>query len=316
MIKATLQQMVYFKEVANLASFTAAANSLGCSTTAVVKAIKTVETSLGQTLVLRGNKGVELTAAGASYLQRVLPIMDLAQAAEDEIAIHAGDAQKILTISSIPSAAAYLLPRATGPLIKAGVRIQVISESSAKVEKSVLDHKSHLGILGNANRILSDQLKYTLLAKDYFSLIYSKKFMPEPIDTLEQLVALKDFSVVAPSPGTNLNDQAKMFLRALGFPNVKNTIETDSMPFLRGVLEEMPSVGVMPSGIARALYALGGLNYVSFDAYSPEVSVGFVTRRSEAISPTMRQMISNIKNASGLIGAGVGTQPQGMLTPV
>ena len=301
MVKITLQQMHYFKEVAEAGSFSAASGSIGCSTTAVTKAINAIETALGQRLVLRGNRGVELTAAGAKYLERVQPIVQLAQNAEDEAAALAQPARKEIVISSIPSAAAYLLPKAIKPFAQDGGTVRVLSQNSAQVEESVLSQRSHLGVLSNGNRLLSDELKFTLLTKDYFSLVCSKKFFAHAEGPEALLKDAKDLPIVVPAPGTSINSQAKIFLRSLGLDRIKRRIETDSIPFARGVLEEFPSVCVLPRGIAQALNALGGLNCYTFENLSPEISIGIVTRRAAGVTPEIRALISNIRKHSNVI---------------
>lgn len=301
MVKVTLQQMQYFKEVAEAGSFSAASGAIGCSTTAVTKAINAIEGALGQRIVLRGNRGVELTAAGAKYLERVHPIVELAQSAEEEAARQTRPARQEIVISSIPSAAAYLLPMSIKPYTQAGGTVRVLSQNSAQVEESVLNHRSDLGILGNGNRLLSDQLKFTLLTKDYFSLVCSKKFFARAEGPEAFLQEAKDLPIVVPAQGTSINNQAKIFLRSLGLDRIERRIETDSIPFARGVLEAFPSLCVLPRGIAQALNALGGLNCYSFENISPEISVGIVTRRSTAITPEVRALISNIRKHSDVI---------------
>ncbi|RYZ57557.1 MAG: LysR family transcriptional regulator, partial [Proteobacteria bacterium] len=66
----TLQAMTTFKRVAELESFTKAAESLGLPKGSVSTSIQQLEASLGTTLLYRTTRRVQLTHDGNLYFQR------------------------------------------------------------------------------------------------------------------------------------------------------------------------------------------------------------------------------------------------------
>jgi DNA-binding transcriptional LysR family regulator len=101
-----------FREVVERSSFSAAADALSYSQSAVSQAIATLEQEAGTPLIERSRGGVRPTAAGASLLGHVGGILASMEAAEAELAaIVAGRGGRLRT-ASFPSAGATLMPRA------------------------------------------------------------------------------------------------------------------------------------------------------------------------------------------------------------
>ena len=69
-------QLTTFIAVAESGSFTKAAEALYITPTAVMKQINALEERVGITLFTRTNHGLELTAAGRSFLQDTKYILD------------------------------------------------------------------------------------------------------------------------------------------------------------------------------------------------------------------------------------------------
>lgn len=80
-----LDGLVQFISVAELGSFSAAANRLGISPSAVSQAVRALEQRLGVALFNRSTRSVALTEAGARYLELVSPALREVQAAEEEV---------------------------------------------------------------------------------------------------------------------------------------------------------------------------------------------------------------------------------------
>lgn len=75
-----IEDLQYFKEVANKKSLTQAANALFISQPSLSNAMKNLEEELGITLFTRSQKGIQLTSDGEEFLQyanQVLEQMDL-----------------------------------------------------------------------------------------------------------------------------------------------------------------------------------------------------------------------------------------------
>jgi DNA-binding transcriptional LysR family regulator len=107
-----VKRMRILKEVADHGSFSAAAEALSYTQSAVSQAIATLESEAGVPLIQRDRRGVRPTSAGdllAKHAGRILTQLD---AAEAELGAIAGIAGGELRLASFPTAGATLMPLA------------------------------------------------------------------------------------------------------------------------------------------------------------------------------------------------------------
>jgi DNA-binding transcriptional LysR family regulator len=121
----TLTQLEIFSLVAELHGFTAAANRLGISQSAVSHALKSLELELGVELLRRHQSRVELSDIGQQLLLRARAMLGLANTLRQEAADARGMKRGTLRIGSFgPTSSIKLLPlilqqyRATHPGIE------------------------------------------------------------------------------------------------------------------------------------------------------------------------------------------------------
>lgn len=107
-----LQRLRVLSEVVRRGSFSAAAEALDYTQSAVSQAIARLEAETGATLVVRDRRGVRATVAGATLLQHAEAIFAQVQAAQDELAAVLGVRGGRLRIASFPSAGSTLIPQA------------------------------------------------------------------------------------------------------------------------------------------------------------------------------------------------------------
>jgi DNA-binding transcriptional LysR family regulator len=99
-------------EVVSRGSFSAAAESLSYTQSAVSQAIARLESETGATLVIRDRRGVRATAAGATLVEHAEVIFAQVEAAEADLAAVLGVRAGRLRVASFPSAGATLMPLA------------------------------------------------------------------------------------------------------------------------------------------------------------------------------------------------------------
>jgi len=108
----SLTRLRILREVVQRGSFSAAADALDYTQSAVSQAIARLEAETGAALVVRDRRGVRATAAGATLLQHADAILAQVQAAEDDLAAVLGIRGGRLRIASFPSAGSTLIPQA------------------------------------------------------------------------------------------------------------------------------------------------------------------------------------------------------------
>src|SRR3954470_10690215 len=107
-----VRRMRVLREVAAQGSFSAAAEALSFTQSAVSQQIAALERESGAKLVERGARGIRLTPAGQALVSHADAILARLDDAEQELAAIAGLKGVSLPTAGVQSAAATLVPRA------------------------------------------------------------------------------------------------------------------------------------------------------------------------------------------------------------
>ncbi|MDF2535817.1 MAG: LysR family transcriptional regulator, partial [Bacillales bacterium] len=107
----TFTQLEIFALIAELKSFTATAEKLGISQSAVSHALKSLEQQWGINLISRSQSDIELTTTGQQLLTHVKELLSISNTLEKEVAAIHGLNEGTLHIGSFgASSSIYLLP--------------------------------------------------------------------------------------------------------------------------------------------------------------------------------------------------------------
>ncbi|CAG7650148.1 HTH-type transcriptional activator CmpR [Paenibacillus solanacearum] len=135
-----------FREVAQLQSFTRAAEKLGYAQSSVTTQIQKLEKHYGVPLFERFGKGMRLTASGEALLKITAQMLELYEESQETIGRHRGGT---LSIGTIDSLASYYLPPVIQQLRSGfpelAIRLQPGSE--AQMISSVKEGELDLGLL-------------------------------------------------------------------------------------------------------------------------------------------------------------------------
>ena len=148
----TLRQLRTFKTVADLTSFSAAAQRLKLSQPSVSYQVKELEETLGLPLLDRLGKRVQLTEAGNvlyNYARRMLDVLDEATVVIEEMR---GIQRGTLRVGASTTVGIYLLPVALGAFKKLhpGLVISLEIGTRARVQDQVLRNELDLAVVGPA----------------------------------------------------------------------------------------------------------------------------------------------------------------------
>ena len=106
-----LRHLRYFVKVAELGSFTKAAQALFIAQPPLSSQVRDLETEIGAPLLVRHVRGVTLTPAGEEVLREARQILAHAARLKVKAPRQAGGAKRTLSIGFIASASHFLLPR-------------------------------------------------------------------------------------------------------------------------------------------------------------------------------------------------------------
>src|SRR4051812_16085241 len=109
-LKFEFRHLIYFVEVAHQLHFRRASEVLAVAQPALSRAIAQLETGLGAKLFMRSRRGVELTAAGRTLVERAEPLLRNAAALPAEIQAVAGGQVGQLRVAFTGLAMATVLP--------------------------------------------------------------------------------------------------------------------------------------------------------------------------------------------------------------
>jgi DNA-binding transcriptional LysR family regulator len=107
-----LGRLKVLQEVLSRGSFSAAAEALSYTQSAISQAVARLESETGATLVVRDRRGVRPTPAGAMLVEHAAAIFAQVEAAETDLAAVLGVRGGVLRVASFPSAGATLIPEA------------------------------------------------------------------------------------------------------------------------------------------------------------------------------------------------------------
>jgi DNA-binding transcriptional LysR family regulator len=148
----TLRQLRTFKTVADLNSFSLAAQQLRLSQPSVSYQVKELEEAIGLPLLDRLGRRVHLTEAGTvlyTYARRTLDVLDEASLALEEMR---GIKRGNLRVGASTTVGIYLLPAALGAFKKlhSGLVISLEIGTRARVQEQVLANELDLAVVGPA----------------------------------------------------------------------------------------------------------------------------------------------------------------------
>jgi LysR family transcriptional regulator, low CO2-responsive transcriptional regulator len=150
----TLRQLRTFKTVADLNSFSLAAQRLKLSQPSVSYQVKELEETLGLPLLDRLGKRVQLTEGGTllyGYARQMLDVLDDATVAIEEMR---GIKRGNLRVGASTTVGIYLLPAALGAFKKLhpGLVISLEIGTRARVQEQVLRNELDLAVVGPASK--------------------------------------------------------------------------------------------------------------------------------------------------------------------
>ncbi|MDI6025645.1 LysR substrate-binding domain-containing protein [Corticibacterium sp. UT-5YL-CI-8] len=237
------QDMLAFKTVAELSGFTAAAKSIGVTTSSVTKSVTRLEESLGVQLFHRSTRAVHLTEFGAAYLERctqiLLDLMDAEAHLRDSNLAPAGTVRICLPPSFGRMTVVPALERffTQYPLVKLELHLKGQTTNPIEGGYDLTVHSGRLADSRLVNRLLIRGPQKTVASPQYLE----KAGVPQlPVDLLRHNCIVGGFGPMWPFGSTRDTSETV---------RVSGSLTTDSGDAIR----EAAIAGV---GIAQATWWL------------------------------------------------------------
>ncbi|MFE4456551.1 LysR family transcriptional regulator [Nocardia tengchongensis] len=171
-----LRQLRYFVAVAEELHFRRAAERLFISTPTLSQQIRAIEREVGGPLLIRGNHGVELTAAGEVLLKTARNVLEAAEIALRETRAVAQPGNAVFRLGIVNGAPAWL-PGRIEALVKArqpGVRVTLTTGTSGDQARLLDRDDVDLAVLRLPVR-LADHLTCTPIADEELGIVMSRQ---------------------------------------------------------------------------------------------------------------------------------------------
>ncbi len=198
-----IRQLRTFVHVAELGSFSKAADRLHIAQPALSRQIRLLEAELKTDLLVRHGRGVTLTGAGAVFLDRAAGILRQIEQARADIAAEAGEVTGQVSFGMPPSVGFVL----AGPLAEdfrrtcPKVRLKIIEGVGAYVHEWMLGGRLDVGVLYQPGP--SRHLETTPLWREDLYLFADAGAGLDPSRPVP-LAALARHPLILPSPGHGL----------------------------------------------------------------------------------------------------------------
>ena len=282
-----------FCDLIETTSFSEAAERNGISQSAVSQQVRALEDRFGVTLVERGRRNFAVTPEGEVFLKAAREILEAYRSIEEELGAMRDIVAGRLTIATVYSIGFHELP----PYIEEfrqkfpDVDVQVQYRRSNQVYADVSDNHADLGLVA----------------------------YPQEKKGVEIEPAWKDRLVIICPPGHPLSERNSIELREINgerfisfepdLPTrkaidsmfsqsgieVKEVVEFDNIETVkRGVLIEN-AISIVPSDSVRSEVESGTLARTPISGNFVYRPLGIVRRRTKAVTPAMREMISILK---------------------
>lgn len=289
-----LRHLRYFVAVAEECHFGRAAQRLHIAQPPLSQQIKQLEAEIGVQLLTRSTRRVELTPAGARYLERARAILASVADAADEASLVAGGQVGRVAIGFTGSATYELLPvlsrslRAHLPGVELDLRGELLTPDQ---ESGLLDHTLDVGFLRPPVR--SELLEVRTLRREPLVVVLHET---HPLAAGES-VALADLRdepfVTYPSHHRSVvHDAVLEACRAAGFvPEAQEVAETST---LVSFVAADRGVALVPSSVQHL--RITGATYRPLAGPRPMVELAVATRREDP-SPVVQRVLDVVRTA-------------------
>jgi DNA-binding transcriptional LysR family regulator len=287
----SLTRLNILREVVQRGSFSAAAEALDYTQSAVSQAVGRLEAETGAALLVRDRRGVRPTVAGATLLGHADAILSQVRAAEDDLAAVLGVRGGRLRLASFPSAGSTLIPQAVAAFRRLHPDVEL---SLGEGEPEAIAPRLRAGEFDLALLFEFPGEDQQSTGLDKTALIHDPMWVALPVDhKLARkhnlaLIDLRDQDWVQTSPRSACARHVISVCRSAGFePRV--SFESDDYDTVQGLVAAGVGVALIPR--LALSHRRPGLVVRRLAPENPVRSVFAATPRAPAVLPAAQEML-------------------------
>lgn len=278
-----LRHLRVFLAVLSAGSLASAAQLLHITLSAVSKSLKELEQELGAQLLVRGRKGVRLSAAGETFHKHAAQTLASFGQAMDPTQM-AAETPQLLRIGALPTAAGYMLAPVVAQMreLYPHVRVQVLS--------GVYDY-----LVGKLRTDEIDLIVGRLIGRDMlgvaFEALYEEDLLmvvrkDHPLAAREHLRLddLRPYVLIASPQGTLVRISVDNFLLSQNAGGGFQVLESVSETFSRVYVQDHDAVWFVQRGVVDLDMRLGIVKALPFASPLLRAPVGLTTPTDRPLS--------------------------------
>ena len=295
-----LKQLEVFVTVAELNSFTMAAEKLYLTQSTVSSHIQAMEQALGVSLLVRGTRRqIHLTAEGERIYPVAKKILADCQNLKDLAQNEQADMPLSLGASTVP--AQYILPGLLADFLKhhPNSRYLLNRGDSSQIHELVKTGYIQVGFVGTM--LEPDTLNYIPLAEDKLVLVTenSKRFQELQRQGVWGRMLLGE-PTVAREEGSGTDRSVRNYMHKIGFPTEKLQIiaRVDNTETIKGMVARGIGVSVLSALAVQDEVAAGQLLQFEMEQESLKRSIYMIYRRGVSNCRLEQQFIRFVKKCA------------------
>lgn len=277
-----LRSLELFCSVAQLRSFSRAADAHAVTQSAASQAVLQLEQNLGVRLVDRSKRPLRLTDAGTVYHTGLRKVLGDYRALEQEVRYLASRLQGIVRIAAIYSVGASYMPEATAAFqqLHPDVEVRIEPASPTRVLELAASGEADLGLMSYCKGTRS--IRSAHWQKEPMCLIAAPEH-PLAGKGEVDLTALHNLAMIGFETTLKVRREIDLFLSRQDV-RARYCLEYDNLDSIIRAIQANAGIGILPEASVRRETASGTLKVVPCSELSLQRPLGIVWRRSGKVS--------------------------------
>lgn len=291
----SIKHLRAFVSIANLGSFTRAAQQLNLTQSTLTASIKLLEQQAGLTLLDRTTRQVTLTKEGERFYPVARRLINDFRLAIDDLQAGAEQQRGHITIATSPTANSFLIPE----LIHAyhqqypNINVSIYETGASEIEQQVASKFADIGL--GSNHSQHPELNYQLLLEDQYGVVSPKD---HPIAKLKSLKwqQLDNYKLLHLSENNGIRAELERWHQQdiIHYPKPLPIIESSNPSGLSALISNQLGVTVLPA-LASQVSAFQGLTFTPLTHPVRCRALFIVTRRDATLSPSALSILDRLQ---------------------
>ncbi|RTE10390.1 LysR family transcriptional regulator [Paenibacillus whitsoniae] len=295
-----LRQLQYAIQIANERNFSRAAEKLHIAQPSLSQQLSKLEKEIGVLLFQRSTNSVELTHAGALFVEKSQKILDMLEQLKKEMEDISQMKKGRLVIGSMPITGSTILPFVV-PAFQAAypeIEISLVEETSTNLETLTVNGQTDISLLSLPLR--EEALIYETLLEEEIVLAVPPKHALASAQTPIAIEQLEKESFIALKKGQGFRKLTLDLCQKAGFtPNI--VFESSNMETVQSLVAAGMGIAFVPYLISKRTFSELSPVHIPLEGH-PIRELVIAYRKGRYISKAAEAFVSTMKDVMRTIG--------------